>query len=68
VPTAILGAEAPVADAFSAGFLLPVIPSLGCGPYGTELVRMLEPVFSVSVGFLRVPVSGFVFALSLLFP
>jgi len=35
----------------------PVIPSLGCGPFGTVLVRMLKPVFRVSVGFLRVPVS-----------
>jgi len=33
VLTAVLGAEAPVADAFAAGFLPPVIPSLGCGPF-----------------------------------
>jgi len=65
MPTAVLGAEAPVAEAFAAGFLPPVIPSLGCGPFGTVLVRMLEPVFSVSVGFLRVPVS--VFCISVFF-
>jgi len=41
--------------------LASVLPSLGCGPFGTLLVRMLEPVFSVSVGFLRVPVSVFCF-------
>jgi len=51
VLTAVLGAEAPVADAFAAGFLPPVILSLECGPFGTVLVRMLKPVFSVSVGF-----------------
>jgi len=50
VPTAALGAYAPVAEA-NAGFLPPVIPSLGCGPFGTVLVRMLEPVFSLSEGF-----------------
>jgi len=59
VPTAALGADAPVAEAFAAGFLPPIIPSLGCGPYGTVLVRMVEPVFSLSDGFLRVPVSVF---------
>jgi len=42
---------APVAEAFAAGFLQPVIPSLGCGPFRTVLVRMLEPVFDISVGF-----------------
>jgi len=50
-----------VAEAFAAGFLTPVIPSLGCGPFGTALVRMVEPVFSLPEGFLRVPVSVFCF-------
>jgi len=59
--TAVLGAEAPVAEAFAAGFQPPVIPSLGCGSFGTVLVQMLEPVFSVSVAFLRVPVPVFSF-------
>jgi len=49
VPTAVLGAQSPVTEAFAAGFLSPVIPSLVCGPFGTVLVRMLEPVFRVSV-------------------
>jgi len=39
VPTAALGADAPVAEAFAAGFLPPVIHSLGYGPFGTVLVR-----------------------------
>jgi len=52
-------ARALVAEAFAAGFLPPVIPSLGCGPFGTVLVWMVEPVFSLFIGFLRVPVSVF---------
>jgi len=59
VPTAALGADAPVAEAFAAGFLPPVIHSLGCGPFKTVLVRMVEPVFSLSEGFSRVAVSVF---------
>jgi len=62
-PTAAFGAEATVAEGFAAGFLPPVIPSLGCGPFGTVLVRMLEPVFRLSVGFLRIPVSVFCFSI-----
>jgi len=49
MPTVILGAEAPVVEAFAAGLLPPNSPNLGCGPFGTVLVRMLEPVFSVIV-------------------
>jgi len=56
-PTAVLGAEAPVAEAYAAGFLPPDIPSSECGPFGTVLVQMLEPVLNISVGFLRVSVS-----------
>jgi len=41
--TTVLGAEAPVAEAFAPGFLPPDIPSSGCGPFRTVLVRMLEP-------------------------
>jgi len=59
VATAALGADAPVAEAFAAGFLPPVIRSLGCGPFKTVLVRMVEPVFSLSEGFSRVAVSVF---------
>jgi len=47
--------------ALGAGFLPPVIPSLGCDPFGKVLVRIVEPVFSLSVGFLRVPFSVFRF-------
>jgi len=65
LPIATLGADALVTEAFAAGFLPPVIPSLGCGPFGTVLVWMVEPVFSLSMGFLRVPVS--VFCVVLLF-
>jgi len=50
-----------MAEAFVAGFLPPVISSLGCGLFGTVLVRMLEPVFSLSEGFLNVPASVFCF-------
>jgi len=64
--TIVAGAEAPVADAFAPGFLPPDIISSGCGPFRTVLVRMLEPVFSISVGFLRVPVYVFCFTLVLL--
>jgi len=59
VPTAAFDADAHVAEAFAAGFLPPIIPSLGCGPFWTVLVWMVEPVFSLSMGFLRVPVSVF---------
>jgi len=52
MPTAILGAEAPVVVAFASVFLPPDNLNLGCGPFGTVLVRMLEPVFSVFVGFI----------------
>jgi len=61
VPIAALDADAPMAEAFVAGFLPPVISSLGCGLFGTVLVRMLEPVFSLSEGFLNVPASVFCF-------
>jgi len=43
VPTAALGAGAHVAEEFAAGFLPPV------------LVRILEPVFSLSEGFKKFP-------------
>jgi len=59
VPTAALGPDALVAEAFAAGFLPPVIPNLGCGPFWTVLVWMVEPVFGLYMGFLRVPVSVF---------
>jgi len=36
------------------------------GPFRTVLVRMLDPVFVISVGFLRVPVSVFCFIFFLL--
>jgi len=49
MPTVILGAEAPVVEAFAAGLLPPNNPNLGCGPFGTVLVRMLEPVLSAIV-------------------
>jgi len=65
MPTAVLGAEAPVAEAFAAGFLPPDIPSLGCVPFGTVLMRMLLPGFNVSVGFFwEFPPLCFVFHLS----
>jgi len=59
VPTAAFGADAHVAEAFAAGILPPIIPSLGCGPFWTVLVWKVEPVFIISMGFLRVPVSVF---------
>jgi len=61
VPTAALGAESPVPEAFAAGFLPPVVPSLGCGPFGTVL-------FSLSEGFSEFPSLFFVFVLSLMLP
>jgi len=59
VPTVVFGADAHVAEAFAVGFLPPIIPSLGCGPFWTVLVWKVEPVFVLSMGFLRVPVSVF---------
>jgi len=44
-----------------------VIPSLGCGPFGTVLVWMVKPVFSLSMGFLRVHVSVFCVVLLICF-
>jgi len=67
VPTAAFGGDAHGAEAFAAGFLPPIIPSLGCAPFWTVLVWKVEPVFVLSMGFLRVPVSVFFFVFSVLF-
>jgi len=60
MPTTVLGAESPVAEALAAGFLPADIPSLGCGPFMSVLVRMLKPVFGISVFFLEFPSLNFV--------
>jgi len=39
-------------------------PQYGMRSFGTVLVRMLEPVFSVSVGFCKVPDSVFCFCVN----
>jgi len=52
VPTVAFGADAHVAA-----------PSLGCGPFWAVLVWKVEPVFVLSMGFLRVPVSVFLYPL-----
>jgi len=43
VPTVAFGADAHVAEAFAVGFLPPIIPSLGCGPFWAVLVWIRAP-------------------------